>query len=65
MKLGDRGKAMGKYLGFEKQHRIIGFAMIGFFRKALEMSGAQAPVICFSTPIEEHRGHSEPSLAWS
>lgn len=56
---------MSKYLGFEKQHRIMGFAMIGFFRKALEMSGAQAPVICFSTPIEEHRGHSEPSLAWS
>jgi hypothetical protein len=35
------GSAAIRYTGYEKQHRIIGFAIIGFFRKALEISGAK------------------------
>ncbi|MGC2528959.1 MAG: hypothetical protein WA639_14510 [Candidatus Acidiferrum sp.] len=65
VKLEGRGKALIKYIGFEKQHRIMGFAIIGFFKKALEMSGAKDLVIYFSTPIDEDRGYSELSLAWS
>ncbi|MGC1416323.1 MAG: hypothetical protein WA817_13620 [Candidatus Acidiferrum sp.] len=65
VKLEGRGKALIKYIGFEKQHRIMGFAIVGFFKKALEMSGAKEPVIYFSTPIDEDRGYSELSLAWS
>jgi hypothetical protein len=29
------GRAVVRYTGFEKQHRIMGFAIIGFFNKAL------------------------------
>jgi hypothetical protein len=59
------GKATVKYTGFEKQHRILGFAIIGFFKKALEISGAQDVTIHFSVPIDEGKSYSELSIAWS
>jgi hypothetical protein len=43
----------------------MGFAIIGFFRKALEISGAKDVVIYFLTPIEEGRGYAELSISWS
>jgi hypothetical protein len=58
-------KALIKYTGFEKQHRIMGFAIIGFFKIALELSGANDAIIYFTTPIEEGRGYAELSIAWS
>jgi hypothetical protein len=58
------GRALVKYTGFEKQHRIMGFAIVGFFKKALEISGAKDVAISFSTPIEEGKGYSELSIAW-
>jgi len=60
-----KDRAVVKYTGFEKQHRIIGFAIVGFFKKALEISGAKDVAIYFSTPIEEGKGYSELSIAWS
>jgi hypothetical protein len=63
--LQGRGHAVVKYTGFEKQHRIMGFAIIGFFKKALEISGAKDVVIYFLTPIEEDKGYSELSITWS
>lgn len=65
VRLPEKGKAFIKYKGFEKQHRIMGFAIIGFFKKALEISGAKDVSIYFATPIEEGKGHSELSIAWS
>jgi len=65
VQLPEPRKALIKYTGFEKQHRIMGFAIIGFFNKALELSGANDPVIYFTTPIEEGRGYAELSIAWS
>jgi len=59
------GRAVVKYIGFEKQHRIMGFAIVGFFKKALEISGAKDVAIYFSVPIEEGKGYSELSIAWS
>lgn len=59
------GKALVKYTGFEPQHRIMGFAIIGFFKKALEISGARDIAINFVTPIEEGKGYAELSIAWS
>ena len=59
------GKATVKYTGFEKQHRILGFAIIGFFKKALEISGAKDVTIHFSVPIDEGKPYSELSIAWS
>jgi len=65
VQLSGNGKALIKYTGFETQHRIMGFAIIGFFRKALEISGARDVVIYFLTPIEEGRGYAELSISWS
>lgn len=61
----EKNRAVVKYTGFEKQHRIMAFAIVGFFKKALEISGAKDVAIYFSTPIEEGRGYSELSIAWS
>ncbi|HMD10588.1 MAG TPA: hypothetical protein VKH63_23865 [Candidatus Acidoferrum sp.] len=43
----------------------MGFAIVGFFKKALEISGAKDVAIYFSVPIEEGKGYSELSIAWS
>jgi len=43
-------KALIKYTGFEKQYRIMGFAIIGFFKKALEIPGAKDVVHLFCHP---------------
>jgi hypothetical protein len=59
------GRALVKYTGFEKQHRIMGFAIVGFFKKALEISGAKDVVLHFVTPIDEGKGYSELSIVWS
>src|ERR1700686_2067547 len=64
VQLQGHGKAVVRYTGFEKQHRIMGFAIMGFFKKALEISGAKNVVIYFSIPIEEGKGYSELSIAW-
>ena len=65
VQLAGHGKAVIKYTGFEKQHRIMGFAIIGFFKKALEISGAKDVVLYFTTPIEEGKGYAELSISWS
>ena len=59
------GKALVRYTGFEKQHRVMGFAIIGFFKKALEISGAKDVVLYFTIPIEAGEAFSELSIAWS
>src|SRR5271169_6258359 len=64
VQLQGNNRALVKYTGFEKQHRIMGFAIIGFFKKALEISGAKDVVIFFPTPIDEGKGYSELSIAW-
>jgi hypothetical protein len=64
VKLEGNHRALVMYTGFEKQHRIMGFAIVGFFKKALEISGAKDVVIYFSTPIDEGKDYSELSIAW-
>jgi hypothetical protein len=43
----------------------VGLTIIGFFKKALELSGAKDVLTHFSTPIEEGKGYAELSVAWS
>jgi hypothetical protein len=59
------GKAVVKYTGFAKQHRLIGLTIIGFYRKALEISGAREVDAKFTTSIEDEKGYCELSLSWS
>ncbi|NWF91404.1 MAG: hypothetical protein HXY46_00675 [Syntrophaceae bacterium] len=58
------GKAILKYTGFAKQHRLIGLIIIGFYRKALEISGAKEVKAEFTSPIEDDRGYCELLLSW-
>jgi len=58
------GKAILKYKGFAKQHRLIGLIIIGFYRKALEISGAKEVKAEFKSSIEDDRGYFELLLSW-
>ena len=53
-----------QYVGFASQHRIIGAVLIGFFRKSLEISGAQDIDVRFSVPIEAGERYCELKLTW-
>lgn len=52
------------YTGFEKQHRLVQPTILGFYRKALEMSGAKDIHAKFLTSIEEGKGYCELELTW-
>jgi hypothetical protein len=54
-----------QYVGFAPQHRIIGFVIIGFFRKALEISGAKQIDVHFRVPIEAGEKYCELVLKWA
>jgi hypothetical protein len=62
--VGD-GRASVVYRGLEKRHWVVGPTLIGFFRKALEMSGARDVSAEFATPIEDGKGFCELVLTWS
>jgi hypothetical protein len=59
------GKGIIKYTGFAKQHRLMGLIIIGFYRKALELSGAKDVTAKFTTSIEDNKGYCELFLTWS
>jgi len=58
------GKAVVKYTGFAKQHRLMGLIIIGFYRKALEISGAKEVKAEFTSSIEADKGYCELLLSW-
>lgn len=59
------GQGVVRYTGFEPQHRLIGMSIIGYFRKALEISGARNVKAGFTTPIDEGKPFCELALAWT
>ncbi len=63
-KLLGPGNAVIRYTGFEPQHRLIGFTMVGFFRKALELSGATDRNVRFTTPVDAGKGYAELAVSW-
>lgn len=58
------GHAVIRYTGFEPQHRLIGYSIIGFYRKALQISGAKEVEAGFPIPIGDARGHAELVVTW-
>ena len=57
-------RATIQYVGFSPKHRIMGFAILGFFRKALEISGAKKVDVRFTVPIEAGEKFCELALSW-
>ena len=53
-----------RYLGFQKRHSIMEFAIIGFFRKALAISGAKRVELKFTVPIAKADTYSELTITW-
>jgi hypothetical protein len=60
-----KNRAVIQYYGFSKEHSIIGFAIIGFFRQALEISGAKGVHTEFTLPIERGERYCELVITWS
>jgi hypothetical protein len=59
------GSAVLKISGFTKEQRLIGLSIIGFYQKALEVSGAKNIKVEFTTPIGDDKGYSELSISWT
>jgi hypothetical protein len=65
VKMEGSSKAVIRYAGFEKQHRCMEYTIIGFFRKALEISGAKNVAAGFTTKISAGTGVAELALTWN
>ncbi len=57
--------AVVRLTGFAKEHRLIGLSIIGFYKKALEVSGAKNIKAEYTTSIEEDKGFCELDLRWT
>jgi hypothetical protein len=54
-----------RYTGFEKQHRLMEFAIRGFYQKALQLCGAKQVKTEFTTHIDDNAGFAELALTWT
>jgi hypothetical protein len=61
----DSQSATIKYAGFGKQHEIMECPVIGFFRKALEISGAKQVRMEFTIPISKGEAYAELTITWA
>jgi hypothetical protein len=57
-------KVIIKYIGFEKQHRLMEPAIVGYYKKALEISVATDIHTKFLTSIGENKGYCELEITW-
>jgi len=65
VEMDSANKATVHYTGFEKQHYLSEYGIIGFFRKALEISGAKNVAAEFTNKISAGTGIADLSLTWS
>lgn len=56
--------ATARYVGFRKEHRLIEYIQIGFYRKALDLCGARGVVVEATVPLAAGLDHSELSISW-
>ncbi len=61
----DDSRATIKYIGFKGRHRILEYTIIGFYRKALEISGAKKVDVHFSVPMSDDQDYSEVTVTWA
>jgi hypothetical protein len=61
----DSRQASIKYVGFKKRHAILQYTIIGFFRKALELSGAKQVKVNFKVPMSDDAAYSEVAITWA
>ena len=61
----DSKQSLIKYVGFQSQHEIVGYAIVGFYRKALEISGAKQVAVKFTVPISAGGKYAELKITWA
>ncbi|MDD3625776.1 MAG: hypothetical protein PHV06_00510 [bacterium] len=61
----DKDRAVVKYSGFDNKHRLIAPSIIGFYRKALEISGGKNVNAKVLTAIEENKGYLSIEVTWT
>ena len=57
-------QATVRYVGFEPQHRLMEYALIGLYRKALELSGAKQVSTGFTASSGQGKGYWGLALSW-
>lgn len=60
----DANQARIRYTGFAKQHKIIEQPILGFYYKALELSGAKRVVVRFTKPVSDEE-FAEVAAEWA
>ena len=60
----EKHKAVIKYRGFQRQHAIMQYVITGFYRKALELCGAQRFELKFTVPMGAGEPYAELSILW-
>jgi hypothetical protein len=58
------GQATVRYVGFEPQHRLMEYTLVGFYRKTLELSGARQVSAGFTSSSAQGKGYWELALSW-
>ena len=58
-------RAVVRYAGFEPSHAIIEHAIVGFYRKALQIAGAARVDARFVVPIASGRPSADVEIRWS
>lgn len=58
-------KAIIKYIGFSKQHKLFEYSLLGFYKKAMEISGAKNVQIKYLTSMEEDKGFCDLEITWT
>jgi hypothetical protein len=53
-----------RYTGFTKKHRLLEYNIQGFYRKALEISGAKDVTTRFTVPMAQEAAYSELTVSW-
>jgi hypothetical protein len=61
----EERRARVRYTGFGPQHRIMEPAIVGFYRKALQLSGAKDVTARITAPLSEQNRVLEVEIAWS
>jgi hypothetical protein len=57
-------RATIKYIGFQARHSILEYTIIGFYRKALQISGAKQIAVKISVPMSDDKPYSEITITW-
>jgi hypothetical protein len=62
--INGNGRFVGRIVGFKKKHEIMQYAIIGFFRKSLSISGAKNVQAKFTIPFSDNKEYSEIMVTW-